>query len=37
MDVDTFPLTDAFGLVVEHGLSEAAPYEIDTASAPPRT
>ena len=37
MDVDTFPLTDALGLVVEHGLSEAVPHEIDTASAPPRT
>jgi hypothetical protein len=36
MDVDTFPLTDALGLVVEHRLSEAVPYEIDTASAPPR-
>jgi hypothetical protein len=28
MDVDTFPLTDALGLVVEHGLPEAVPHEI---------
>jgi hypothetical protein len=34
MDVDTFPLTDA---LAEHGLSEAVPYEVDTASVPPRT